>query len=125
MNDLTSRQRRTLLSVSIDIEALADKTAAPQFVASIKYDSCQAFVNCVRVMHLLFLPFQKCHFAYAGVWNSLEAIKENIFARLDIRRTWPMMRHLMHNICWRSLLFTFTYFPSQRVILLPLVTDVL
>lgn len=39
-------------------------------------------------------------------------------------RTWLVMRHLMHNICWRSLLFPFTYFPSQRSILLPLVTGV-
>lgn len=34
---MTSHQgRKELLSVSIDIAALADRTAAPQFVASIK-----------------------------------------------------------------------------------------
>lgn len=104
-------QKRPLLSVSIDIEALVDKTTASRFVASVQLWQLPGVCKLHQGHTSIFFSHSKSVTSLMMEGGSLEAIKENIFAWLDIEP--GKMQQLMRNIFWRSFtlpiyLFSFT-----------------
>lgn len=94
------REKRPLLSVLIDIEALVDKSTAPRLVASIKLWQLPGVCK-LRQGHVsIFSSPSKSVTSLMMKGGSLEAIKENILAWLDIEP--GKMWHLMCNISWKS-----------------------